>query len=510
MDCKKGKVFLVGAGPGDPGLITCRGLEILKEAEVLVYDHLVDPSLVKMCPSNCELIYVGKESSSHTLPQPQINSLLVQKAGEGKKVVRLKGGDPFVFGRGGEEAEYLAGEGVPFEVVPGVTSAIAAPAYAGIPVTHRKVASSVAFVTGHEDPTKESSSLKWDKLAGATDTLVFLMGMRNLSDICLLLASNGKDPKTPCAVIQWGTLPKQKVAVGTLSDISTEASRQGIAAPAVLVVGDVVRLRERINWFERKPLFGKRVLVTRTRRQASKLSSLLRDLGAGVVEVPTIEVEVPSKWDEVDRAIDGMGEYHWIVFTSENGVRVFGARLWERGKDARALSGVKIAAIGTSTAQALRELGLRADKVPSEFVAEALAEAFHPEEVKGRRFLLLRAEKAREVLPESLRKMGAEVEILVAYRTKAPEDSKENLLRALNDGIDLVTFTSSSTVINFARMADVEDLSQLLREVTIACIGPITADTVRKYGIEPQIVARTYTVEGLVEAIARYYQETGQ
>jgi uroporphyrinogen III methyltransferase/synthase len=510
MKSNPGKVFLVGAGPGDPGLMTCRGLELLKRAQVLVYDHLVDPSLLQYCSPTCELIYVGKEASSHTMSQEEINSLLVDKAREGKVVVRLKGGDPFVFGRGGEEAEHLAREGVAFEVVPGVTSAIAAPAYAGIPVTHRRMSSSVAFITGHEDPTKGGSSLRWEKIAGATDTLVFLMGMKNLGQICSLLASNGLDPETPCAVIQWGTLPKQKVVVGDLSNIVEKVSEKGISAPAVLVVGEVVRLREKINWFERKPLLGLRVLVTRTRRQASKLSSLLKELGAIVVEVPTIEIAPPSDWDQMDRAIDRLGNYDWIIFTSENGVRIFGSRLWERGKDARALNGVKVAAIGASTAQALRELGLRADRVPDEFVAEALAGAFKEEEVRGSRFLLIRAEKAREVLPDALREMGGEVEVVAAYRTRTPDGSSHRLGSALQEGIDLVTFTSSSTVVNFAEMSGAEDLPRLLEGVTVACIGPVTANTVRRYGVEPQIVAETYTVQGLVHAITRYYEQRGR
>ncbi len=510
MKSNRGKVFLVGAGPGDPGLITCRGLEVLKEAQVLVYDHLVDPSLLQNCSSSCELIYVGKESSSHTMSQEEINSLLVKKAKEGKVVARLKGGDPFVFGRGGEEAEHLAREGVAFEVVPGVTSAIAAPAYAGIPVTHRRMSSSVAFITGHEDPTKATSSLRWEKIAGATDTLVFLMGMKNLAQICSLLVSNGLDPETPCAVIQWGTLPKQKVAVGNLSDIVEKVSEKGIKAPAVLVVGEVVRLREKIKWFETKSLLGLRVLVTRTRRQASKLSSLLRELGAIVVEVPTIEIVPPSNWEQMDKAIDGLRNYDWMIFTSENGVRIFGSRLWEKGKDVRALHGVKVAAIGATTAQALRELGLRADRVPDEFVAEALARAFKPEEVRGSRFLLVRAEKAREVLPDALKEMGGEVEVVAAYRTRPPHGSSHRLTSALREGIDLVTFTSSSTVVNFAEMTGAEDLSQLLKDVTVACIGPVTANTARRYGIEPQIVAETYTVQGLVDAITRYYEERGK
>lgn len=498
-----GTVVLVGAGPGEPGLITCKGLEALKQADVVVYDHLVEPELLEHCRPECQRVYVGKQSGHHSLSQPEINQLLVDKAKEGRLVVRLKGGDPFLFGRGGEEAETLREAGVPFQVVPGVTSALAAPAYAGIPVTHRDHASSVAIITGHEDQKKSTSSICWEHLSRAADTLVFLMGVRNLPGIVDRLLVNGRDPATPAAVIQWGTTPRQKVVTGNLQTLVERVTEAGIGPPAVLVVGSVVSLRQSLNWAEQRPLWGKRILVTRAREQASELAQRLRFLGAQAIEFPTISVEPPSDPAMLDSAICNLGRYDWVIFTSPNGVRFFMERLWNKGKDARAMAGLYIAAMGPGTATALEQKGLRPDLIPEEFRAEALAQALSTREVRGKRFLLARAEEARDVLPRTLTEMGARVEVVVAYRTVLPKKIDGQLQGLLGEGsLDAVTFTSSSTVRNLARLAPDQDLARMLRGVIVACIGPITAQTARELGLEPQIVASRYTIEGLVEALA--------
>lgn len=502
---KPGMVVLVGAGPGDPGLITLKGWEALSQAEVLVYDHLIPEELLAACPPECKRIYVGKKSGEHTLPQDSINQVLVEEAQKGRKVVRLKGGDPFVFGRGGEEAEALAQAGVPFQIVPGVTSAIAAPAYAGIPVTHRGYASSVAFVTGHEDQNKAGSSIHWEHLGRGVDTLVFLMGMRNLPVILGKLQENGVEPQVPAALIHWGTTPEQVVLQSTVGDLARLAKQKGLGPPAVLVVGKVVSLKDKLDWVKFMPLWGKRILVTRAREQASALVQSLRRLGAQAVEFPTISVEPPSDWRKLDEAISCLGEYDWLVLTSPNGVRFFLDRLFESGKDCRALGQVLIAAMGTGTARALEQRGLRADLIPEEFRAEALAQALSQEAAAGKRFLLARAEQARDVLPDTLRGLGGRVEVVSAYKTVVctDKDSRgEKLLREKR--LDAVTFTSSSTVTNLARLLG-DELSELLAGVTVACIGPITANTARELGLEPHIVASRYTIEGLVEALAAHF-----
>lgn len=497
-------MILVGAGPGDPGLITCKGLEALKQADVVVYDHLIPEEVLACCGPHCKRIYVGKQSGEHTLPQAEMNRVLVQEALQGRKVVRLKGGDPFVFGRGGEEAEALVEAGIPFEIVPGVTSAIAAPAYAGIPVTHRSLASSVAFVTGHEDESKTASSIRWDHLARAVDTLVFLMGMRNLPVILRRLTENGMDPTTPAAVIQWGTTAKQVAVKGTVADLENRVQEAGLGPPAVLVVGKVVSLRERLCWAESRPLWGKRILVTRSREQASELAQSIRDLGGQAIEFPAISVEPPSDWAALDQAISRLPQYDWILFTSPNGVRFFLDRLWHQGKDARAMGGLQIGAMGPGTARALEARGLKADLVPEEFRAEALAQALSQRAVGGRRILLARAEEARDVLPRTLQELGAQLDVVIAYRTVVPQQMDPGLSKLIrNQGLDAVTFTSSSTVRNLARLAG-EDLPGLLKGVTVACIGPITAETAMQMGLEPHIVATTYTIEGLVQALVAH------
>jgi len=492
-----GIVYLVGAGPGDPGLITVKGLNCLQKAEVVVCDRLVDQRLLEHAPPDCEIIDVGKTPQHHSVPQDQINAVLVDRARAGKVVVRLKGGDPFLFGRGGEEAEALAEAGIPFEVVPGVTSAIAVPAYAGIPVTHRDFTSTFAVVTGHEDPTKDGSDIDWSKLATGVGTLVFLMGIGNLPAIVERLVEHGRDPQTPVAVIRWGTEPRQETVTGTLADIVRRVREVGLQPPAVTVVGDVVRLREKLRWFDIRPLFGKRVLVTRARPQASALSQLLRDLGAEPVEFPTIAIAPPSDWSGLDQAIDQLATYNWVIFTSANGVQAMVERLRALGSDLRLLGGARVAAIGPATADALRAYGVRVDFVPAVYVAEEIAAGIG--DVRGERILLPRADRARPALAENLREKGALVDEVVAYHTTAAPSG--DLRAILADGkIDIVTFTSSSTVNNLA-----DALGQLpgeaLSGMLVACIGPVTARTAQELGLGVDVVAREHTVQGLVDAI---------
>jgi uroporphyrinogen III methyltransferase/synthase len=496
-----GKVYLVGAGPGDPRLITVEGLRRLKEADVVVHDRLVSGALLKEARADAELIFVGKVAGeSHD--QEAINRLLIEKAREGKRVVRLKGGDPFVFGRGGEEAEALRAAGIAFEVVPGVTSALAVPAYAGIPVTHRGLASTFAVITGHEDPEKPESSIDWAKLATAVDTLVFLMGTKTLSEIVEKLVANGRAAETPVAVIRWGTTPEQRTVVGTLADIVSRVEAAGITPPAIAVVGEVVRMRDTLSWFEDRPLFGKRVLITRTRRQASLLARLLAEEGAIPVELPAIEIEPAADPAEVEGAIDGLKaqRYAWVVFTSLNAVELWFEHLRERGLDARPFAGAKVAAIGPATAKALRERGISADVIPGEYVADAVVEALRAHVAVGDRVLVPRAEGARPELVEGLRATGADVDEVTLYRAAAPEVAPAEALSLLRDGaIDIVTFTSSSTVRNLAAMLNGH--IETLRGPLVACIGPITAKTAEELGLRVDVVASEYTVEGLVKAI---------
>ncbi|MBI4796643.1 MAG: uroporphyrinogen-III C-methyltransferase, partial [Deltaproteobacteria bacterium] len=372
-------VYLVGAGPGDPGLITVKGRKVLRKAQVVVYDQLASPELLKEAPADAEIIYVGKKAGAHALPQEGINQLLVDKARAGLTVVRLKGGDPFVFGRGGEEALALAAAGLPFEVVPGVTAAVAVPAYAGIPVTHRGLASLVTFITGHEDPTKEASAIPWNVLAKTQGTLVFLMGVKNLADNCRRLVEGGRSPETPAAVIEKGTTLEQRAVTGVLGNIAAKAQEAAVKPPAILVVGEAVSLRESLKWWETRPLWGKTAVVTRTREQASALVALLAGAGARCLEVPTIDIGPPDDFAPLDQALGNLSRYKWVVFTSANGVTAFLNRLFAQGKDVRALGGAKIAAIGPATAQALREHGLVADVMPAQFKAEVLLEALSPQ-----------------------------------------------------------------------------------------------------------------------------------
>ena len=497
-----GRVWLVGAGPGDPGLITVAGLERLRQADVVVYDRLVSPQLLVEASAGAELIFVGKKVGERPLDQQSINDLLIAKAREGKTVVRLKGGDPFVFGRGGEEAQALQAATIPFAVVPGITSATAVPAYAGIPVTHRGLSSSFAVITGHEDPGKDASALHWDKLATAVDTIVFLMGTRTLPAIVDKLIQHGLPADTPVAVVQWGTTPQQRTVVGTLTDITQRVEQAGLVPPTIAVVGQVVGLRQALAWYEGRPLFGKRVLITRTRRQASALARLLALEGAAPVELPAIEIRPAGDPKEVTEAIQRLaaGRYQWVVFTSVNGVELFFAALADAGGDARAFAGARVCAIGPATAEALAQRGIVPDALPSEFIAEGIIQALRSQDLAGAHVLLPRAEGARRELVEGLAGLGAQVHEVVLYRAAAPSEPNHTALAQLRDGgIDIVTFTSSSTVLKLVELlgGDTGPLKQPL----VACIGPVTAETARQQGFKVDIIAREHSVPGLVEAL---------
>jgi len=477
-----GKVYLVGAGPGMPDLITLRGVKCLQEADVVIYDFLA-ANLLQHVPVGTETIYVGKKEGKHTVHQEKINQMLVEKAREGHTVVRLKGGDPFIFGRGGEEARVLATQNIPFEVVPGVTSGVAAAAFAGIPLTLRGYNTSVAFVTGHEDPTKLESTIEWSKLATGVGTLVIFMGVKNLADIVDRLMAGGRDPKTPTAVVRWGATPLQTTLVGRLDTIVAQVEKAGLKPPAVIVVGKVVELRKEINWFEEKPLFGKTVVVTRTRQQASELVARLSALGAECLECPTIRVVPPDDWSPLDQAIDSLETYDWLVLTSVNGVNFFFDRLFERDRDVRALKNVRTAAIGPATAKRLREFGFRADIVPETYRAESVIEAFKNEPLEGKKILLPRAKEARPILPVEVRKMGATVDEIASYQTEQVTENVEGLVSRLEEhSVDVITFTSSSTVKNFK-----------------------AALTAKELGFNVDIEATEYTIPGLCEAILKYY-----
>lgn len=502
-----GKVYLVGAGPGDPGLFTLKGLEVLRKAEVVIYDYLANEELLKLAPASAERIYVGKKGGDHTLPQMGINELLALK-GRDHLVVRLKGGDPYVFGRGGEEAQVLAEAGIPFEVVPGITAAVAVPAYAGIPLSHRDYTASIGFITGHErDDQEGDSKIAWDKIATGVGTLVFFMGVKNLPEICGSLIAHGRAPETPVAVIRWGTTPEQQTITGTLVDIADQVARARLKPPAITVVGEVVRLRSQLNWFEQRPLFGKRIVVTRAREQASDFKAMLEALGAHCIEFPTIEIGPPPSWEPLDTAISRLRDYHWVIFTSVNGVRLFMDRLWSAGKDVRALSGLKLAAIGPKTAEALEHRGLRPDLIPKEYRAESILESLAGEQINGRRFLMPRAMVARDILPDTLRDRGAVVDVVPTYRTVLPTDRSTKILESFQTGtIDCITFTSSSTVSNFFSLFERDRLLPFLETVTIACIGPVTAETAVEYGLTVSVMPQEYTIPGLTQAIQDYYR----
>ncbi|MDQ3115579.1 MAG: uroporphyrinogen-III C-methyltransferase [Verrucomicrobiota bacterium] len=497
-----GRCYLVGAGPGDLGLVTLRAKQLIERAEVVVYDYLCNPEMLQWAPETAELIYAGKKAGAHTLKQDEINALLVEKAQTGKQVVRLKGGDPFLFGRGGEEAQALAAASIPFEVVPGVTSAIAAPAYAGIPVTHRGMTSHVTFFTGHEDPEKTESSIDFGALAKVGGTQVMLMGVERIDAIAQQMRENGVRADLPVALVRWGTTGRQEVISGTLQDIAQKVADQNFAPPAVAVFGEVVSLGKELAWQEARPLSGKRIVVTRTRKQAGALSDQLRHLGAEVIELPTIRIEPPSDVRALAELVQDAHGYDWIVFTSPNGVTAFFEMFYKLYDDARDIGGARIAAIGPATAQRVREFHLKVDLQPDEFVAEAVVREFKKVgDIENLRILIARAEEARDLLPRELGALGAIVDVAVAYRTVAEKsDRTEARSRLAAEGADMITFTSSSTVENFLALG-----LPWPAGMEVASIGPITSKTARDRGLTIGVQATRHDIPGLVEAIRRHF-----
>ncbi len=502
----KGFVYLIGAGPGDPGLITLKGRECIGLADVILYDHLANGSLLAFASPGAELIYAGKVGGAHNREQRQINELLVAKAREGKVVARLKGGDPFIFGRGGEECEVLVEAGIPFAIVPGVTAGIGAAAYAGIPLTHRDFTTSVAFVTGHERPGKEVSGIDWERLSLGSGTVVFYMGIKNLPHITRNMIAYGRAPETPVALIHWGTRPEQEVLTGTLADIAEKACQAAFKAPAITVVGDVVSLRDKLRWFDNRPLFGKGIMVTRAAAQAGEFGCRLREQGARVYECPTIAIEPPESFSQLDETIASLGSFAWLIFTSANAVESFFARLQELGRDSRAIGGCQICAVGPKTAAALVPYGIRADLVPADTKAEGVVAALQSLRISGKRLLFPKADRARDVIPTELRKLGAEVTDPVAYRNVTPDTLPPEALRALKERrIACITFTSSSTVLNLAAIVGADRLRELLEGVAVASIGPVTSKTCAELGLAVHIEPQKYTIAALTEAIVQYF-----
>jgi uroporphyrinogen III methyltransferase / synthase len=510
---RKGVVYLVGAGPGDPGLMTARSLELIASADAVFYDRLIPPGALDGARADAELVYVGKAPGDPAIPQEEIGVRLIAAAQAGKNVVRLKGGDPFVFGRGGEEGEVLRAAGVEFEIVPGVTAGVAATAYAGIPVTHRDDASAVAFVTGHEDPEKEESALDWEALARFPGTLVFYMGVKRLADNAAALIAAGRDADEPAAAIERGTMDGQRTVVATLGSLAEAVEREAVKAPALIVVGPVVQRRETLAWLERRPLYGRRVVVTRARAQASGLAATLRGLGAEVVELPAIRIEPRIESDEVQRAVERIGDYALIVLTSPNGARLLFEAMRAAGLDARALAtpekqrvgevgsgaaantGTTVAAIGPGTARALAQHGIAADIVPERFVAESLVEALADVELNGRKVLVARAVEARDVLPEALRERGADVDVVPLYETVREQPDPEAVEAA--QSADYVTFTSSSTVTNLTEALG----DRFPSAARIVSIGPVTSEAARAADLKVDVEAARHDIDGLVAAL---------
>ncbi|MFO1500766.1 MAG: uroporphyrinogen-III C-methyltransferase [Verrucomicrobiota bacterium] len=502
---QKGTVYLIGAGPGDVGLLTVRGAELLARADVVVYDGLVNAELLRLAPASAEVIYGGKHSERQAVPQTELNRLLISKAEAGKTVVRLKGGDPYIFGRGGEEAEELAAASVPFEVVPGVSSMAAVPNYAGIPLTHRGHCSSFTVLTGHEDPNKEGSSIDWAQVATAPGTKVVLMGLKRIREIAATLVAKGMASGTPVAMIRWGTTGRQQSIEGTLATIADVAEETQFGAPTVTVIGDVVRLRSKLNWFEKRPLFGQRVVVTRAREQAGLLSRPLLDLGADVLEVPTIKIAPPANKEDLKDAILGLHEYDWIVFTSANGVTTFFDYFFKAFDDLRDIGGVRIAAVGPGTAAKLQELHLKVDLMPEEALATRIASAFESyQSIENLRILLMRAEVANPELPRALEKLGAIVDDVASYQTVAEtEDINGAAARLVADGAEWIIFTSASTVEHFHERFNLPDLLRKFPKARLASIGPETSKAIAKLGLKAAVEANPHTADGLIRAVCR-------
>jgi uroporphyrinogen III methyltransferase/synthase len=494
-----GKVYLVGAGPGDPGLITVKGLESLRSADAVVYDRLASPRLLLEARPDAEMYDAGKGRDDHRMTQTEINELLVELGSSGKTVCRLKGGDPFIFGRGGEEAIDLAAARIPWEVVPGISSTIAAPAYAGIPVTQRGMSTSVTIVTGSEDPNKPDSNINWDALATITGTLVFVMGWKSMNDIVAALTSRGVPNDRPAALVQWGTTPRQNTVTGPISEIVERGVEAGISAPVALVVGEVTGLREALAWFDNRPLFGKRVIVTRARSQASRLVAQLEDLGAEVLEFPTIEIVPVEDPRPLDEALKNIDKYDWLMFTSSNAVRGLAARMDALGIDSRSLAHLKFGVNGPSTARALGEIGIKPDAIPNEYLASAMIDLLNEREITPRNVLFPRSSIGRETLANGLRDMGANVDEIVAYSTQSPANTGEHIRAAYEQGVDYTTFTSSSTARNMVELlGGSPDLINTSRTVMI---GPITADTVKELDINIDVMSPEQSIAGIIEAI---------
>lgn len=504
-------VYLVGSGPGDPGLLTLRGKECLEKAQVVFYDHLVHPELLRFCPQ-ARLYDVGKTGHGFHVSQKKIESLLLGAARKYRVVVRLKGGDPFIFGRGGEEAEALQKAKVPFEIVPGVTSAIAVPAYAGIPLTHRDFASCVTFVTGHEDPKKEKNKnkrppLDWEALARER-TLVFLMGVKTLTYNFEKLLQHGMSPRTPAALIEWGTYPRQRTVVGTLQTLPKRARLAKIGAPAVTVVGEVVGLRGKLRWFESKPLLGKKILVCRASQQAGAMSRPLGDLGAESIEFSTLEIVPPLSWRDVDRAVGELKNYAFVIFTSVHAVNFFFERLRQLGKDLRSLGTAKLVAVGPATADRLRDLGLRVDHVPSLFTSKELGKTLKTSLIRGKKILFPRAQEAREEIVKDLRSRGAELRVVTVYRTKAPRISAEKIRQVFGERLpDLLTFSSGAMVRNFAEILRKTPYWKRVRKIPALVIGPVTREATKQAGLRVVGMPKRYTVPDLIKSILKYFQE---
>jgi uroporphyrinogen III methyltransferase/synthase len=488
-------VHIVGAGPGDPELITCKGRDALAGADAVLYDHLANEALLRIAPAHAELIYVGKKKAEHAFTQEEICRMMIERARRGLSVVRLKGGDPFIFGRGGEEAEALADAGIPFEVVPGVTSPLGIAAYTGVPLTHRDHTSVVTFVTGHD-----VAHIDWDKV-GHAETLVVFMGLTTFDQIAREIMARGRSPETPAMAVRWGTRSDQETIAGTLATLPGRIHERGLKPPATIIVGEVVRLRRKLNWFERLPLFGRRVVVTRAREQAEPLCSKLRALGADAIEMPTIEIVPAPDYAPLDRAIEELAGYDWLIFTSANGVRYFLERLDLSRQDLRALR-ARICAIGEATRRVVEALQLKVDLIGDEYVAESLVEAFRGVDLTGKRMLLPRAAVARDLLPRELRKLGADVDVVEAYRTIVPEGAATRAAEIFGNSRrpDWIAFTSSSTVQNFVRISG----AKALAGVKIASIGPVTTASAKKLGLEVTVEARSYTADGLLEAMLEH------
>jgi uroporphyrinogen III methyltransferase/synthase len=501
---RPGTVYLVGAGPGDPGLITVRGLACLRQAEVVIYDYLANPVLLDESPAAALKLYVGKSKGRHCVPQAEINALLAEHARAGRTVVRLKGGDPFIFGRGGEEAGFLAAHGIPFEVVPGITAGLAAAAYAGIPLTHREHTTSLAMVTGHLTSERDLDHVDWARLALGAGTLVIYMGISNLAAIAARLMQHGRAPQTPVALIRWATTPRQETLTGTLADIAAKVAAHDFQPPAVIVIGEVVQLRERLRWFDNRPLFGRRILVTRAADQAAPLAERLLEQGAEPVLCPTIGIVPAESYGELDAEIARLAETDIVVLTSVNAVDAFFARLAAAGRDARALAGVTLVAVGPKTAGALAAFGVRADLVPADYDAEGVV-ALLRGQVAGKRLLYPRAALARDLIPRELAAAGASVAAPVAYASAAPAEAAEQARAALAGGLDLLTFTAASTVRNFAALLDPQELA-LARTVPAAVIGPQTAAAARELGFTVVVEPAEATLEAMVDAVIRHFQ----